>query len=59
MDVNHKYLYQLIISQLRDDGFVSAAAAVSSSTMIPPPNDVPKNRLQQVCNNLSNKPQTK
>jgi hypothetical protein len=45
-------LYQLIIAQLRDDGFLAAAQTVSLETVVPSPKDVPKYRLEKVCAHL-------
>lgn len=41
-------LYQLIISQLNDDGFSAVAQSLSDVTMIPPSSSIPQNRLDQV-----------
>eukprot|EP00300_Choanocystis_sp_HF-7_P010508 c16983_g1_i2.p1 GENE.c16983_g1_i2~~c16983_g1_i2.p1 ORF type:complete len:457 (+),score=92.92 c16983_g1_i2:18-1388(+) len=43
-----KYLYQLIIGQLRNDGFYSAAEAVSSATLTPPSTEMPQHRLAKL-----------
>ena len=49
MSASSHQLYQLIISQLKDDGFTTAAQAVTSATMVPPPTEnYTKGRLEKV-----------
>jgi cleavage stimulation factor subunit 1 len=42
------YLYQLIISQLLNDGFTRAASVVSEATCIPLQQDIPEHRLSNL-----------
>ena len=44
----NRNLYQLIISQLADDGYYTVAQQLSNLTMIPCPKNIPENRLSQV-----------
>ena len=48
MSADKRQLYQLIISQLNDDGFSSVAQSLSDAAMIPPPSGIPTNKLDQV-----------